>query len=135
MTAKLVEMLGADAAIISEEGFGNPDADLVMNCNNLENKGIKTVLVTDEYAGQDGASQSLADSTPKGDAVVTAGNANEVIDLPVMDTVIGHPEVANIIAGAWDGSLREDGSIEAELQVITGSTNELGFFNLSAKTI
>ncbi|MFC6323798.1 glycine/sarcosine/betaine reductase component B subunit [Companilactobacillus baiquanensis] len=135
MTAKLVELLGADAAIISEEGFGNPDADLVMNCNNLENKGIKTVLVTDEYAGQDGASQSLADSTPKGDAVVTAGNANEVIDLPVMDTVIGHPEVANIIAGAWDGSLRDDGSIEAELQVITGSTNELGFFNLSAKTI
>lgn len=135
MTAKLVELLGADAAIISEEGFGNPDADLVMNCNNLENKGIKTVLVTDEYAGQDGASQSLADSTPKGDAVVTAGNANEVIDLPAMDTVIGHPEVANIIAGAWDGSLREDGSIEAELQVITGSTNELGFFNLSAKTI
>ncbi|MFD1417920.1 glycine/sarcosine/betaine reductase component B subunit [Companilactobacillus keshanensis] len=135
MTAKLVELLGADAAIISEEGFGNPDADLVMNCNNLENKGIKTVLVTDEYAGRDGASQSLADSTPKGDAVVTAGNANEVIDLPVMDTVIGHPEVANIIAGAWDGSLHDDGSIEAELQVITGSTNELGFFNLSAKTI
>ncbi|MQS88216.1 glycine/sarcosine/betaine reductase component B subunit [Companilactobacillus mishanensis] len=135
MTAKLVEMLGADAAVISEEGFGNPDADLVMNCNNLEGKGIKTVLVTDEYAGQDGASQSLADSTPKGDAVVTAGNANQVIDLPVMDTVIGHPEVANIIAGAWDGSLHEDGSIEAELQVITGSTNETGYFNLSAKTV
>ncbi|WP_125771417.1 glycine/sarcosine/betaine reductase component B subunit [Companilactobacillus furfuricola] len=135
MTAKLVEMLGADAAIVSEEGFGNPDADLVMNCNNLENKGIKTVLVTDEYAGRDGASQSLADSTPKGDAVVTAGNANVVVTLPVMDTVIGHPEVANTIAGAWDGSLHDDGSIEAEIQVITGSTNELGFGTLSAKTI
>ena len=34
------------------------DADLVMNCNKLEKKGIKTVLITDEYAGQDGASQS-----------------------------------------------------------------------------
>ncbi|WP_300560025.1 glycine/sarcosine/betaine reductase component B subunit [Companilactobacillus sp.] len=135
MTAKLVEMLGADAAIISEEGFGNPDADLVMNCNNLENKGIKTVLVTDEYAGQDGASQSLADSTPKGDAVVTAGNANVVVNLPVMKTVIGHPEAANVIAGAWDGSLHDDGSIEAEIQVITGATNELGFNTLSAKTI
>lgn len=133
MTAKLVEFLGADAVIISEEGFGNPDADLVMNCNKISDKGIKTVLVTDEYAGQDGSSQSLADSTPKGDAVVTGGNANEVITLPVMKRVIGHPEAANIIAGGYVGSLREDGSINAEIQVITGATSEVGFNYLSAK--
>jgi sarcosine reductase len=132
-TAKLVEMMGADAVIISEEGFGNPDADLVMNCNKITAKGIKTVLVTDEYAGQDGASQSLADSTPKGDAIVTGGNANEVITLPVMKKVIGHPEVANIIAGGYLGSLREDGSINAEIQVITGATSEVGFNYLTAK--
>ncbi|MDR2908502.1 MAG: glycine/sarcosine/betaine reductase component B subunit [Oscillospiraceae bacterium] len=135
MTAKLVEFLGADAAIISEEGFGNPDADLVMNCNKIEKKGIKTTLITDEYAGQDGGSQSLADSTPLGDACVTAGNANEVITLPVMKTVLGYPEVANVIAGGWDGSLAADGSITAEIQVITGATNELGFNYLTAKTI
>lgn len=133
MTAKLVEYLGAEAVIISEEGFGNPDADLVMNCNKIEKKGIKTVLITDEYAGQDGASQSLADSTPLGNAVVTAGNANEVIKLPVMKNVIGYPEVADIIAGGSDGSLKKDGSIVAEIQVITGATNELGFWNLTAK--
>lgn len=132
-TAKLVEFLGADAAIISEEGFGNPDADLVMNCNKIEEKGIKTVLVTDEYAGRDGASQSLADSTPKGNAVVTAGNANEVVVLPPMKKVIGHPEAANVIAGGFSGSLREDGSIEAEIQVITGATSEVGFGYLTAK--
>lgn len=132
-TAKLVELLGADAVIISEEGFGNPDADLVMNCNKITEKGIKTVLVTDEYAGQDGASQSLADSSPKGDAIVTGGNANEVITLPVMKKVIGHPEVANIISGGYLGSLREDGSINAEIQVITGATSEVGFNYLTAK--
>ena len=135
MTAKLVQFLGADAAIISEEGFGNPDADLVMNCNKIEKMGIKTVLITDEYAGQDGASQSLADSTPLGDACVTAGNANMVVTLPPMETVLGYPEVANVIAGGWDGSLKPDGSIEAEIQVITGATNELGFFTLTAKTV
>lgn len=134
MTAKLVELLGVDAAIISEEGFGNPDADLVMNCNKITKKGIKTVLITDEYAGQDGASQSLADSTPAGDAVVTGGNANQVIKLPAMKTVIGYQEVANVIAGGWDGSLAEDGTITAEIQVITGATNELGYGYLSAKT-
>jgi glycine reductase len=135
MTAKLVEFIGADAVIISEEGFGNPDADLVMNCNKIEKKGIKTVLITDEYAGQDGASQSLADSTPLGDACVTAGNANEVITLPKMDTVIGYPEVANVIAGGWEGSLKPDGSIEAEIQVIISATNELGYGYLSAKAV
>ncbi|MCL2368103.1 MAG: glycine/sarcosine/betaine reductase component B subunit [Oscillospiraceae bacterium] len=135
MTAKLVELMGADAVIISEEGFGNPDADLVMNCNKITNKGIKTVLITDEYAGQDGGSQSLADSTPLGDACVTAGNANEVVTLPKLDTVIGYPEAANLIAGGWEGSLRADGSIEAEIQVITGATNELGYGYLTAKEI
>lgn len=133
MVAKLVEFLGADAVIISEEGFGNPDADLVMNCNKVTAKGIKTVLVTDEYAGQDGMSQSLADSTPKGDAVVTGGNANEVVILPAMKKVIGHISAADIIAGGHVGSLREDGSIEAEIQVITGATSEVGFNYLTAK--
>ncbi|MGE5455283.1 MAG: glycine/sarcosine/betaine reductase component B subunit [Methylocystaceae bacterium] len=133
-TSKLVEFMGADAVIISEEGFGNPDADLVMNCRKITAKGIKTVLVTDEYAGRDGASQSLADSHPSGDAVVTGGNANEVILLPPMEKVIGYPEVADIIAGGFAGSLRADGSIMAEIQVITGATNELGFNKMGATT-
>jgi len=132
-TAKLVELLGADAVIISEEGFGNPDADLMMNCVKIEKKGIKTVLVTDEYAGRDGASQSLADANSLANAVVTAGNANEVITLPPMQKVIGHPKVADVIAGGWAGSLQPDGSIIAEIQVITGATNELGYFTLTAK--
>jgi sarcosine reductase len=132
-TAKLVAMLGADGAIISEEGFGNPDTDLIMNCKKIEAMGIKTVLVTDEYAGRDGASQSLADADKAADAVVTAGNANETIVLPPMAKVIGYPEQANVIAGGWAGSLRPDGSIVAEIQVITGATNELGFSRLAAK--
>jgi sarcosine reductase len=132
-TAKLVEFLGADAAIVSEEGFGNPDTDLVMNCNKIEKKGIKTVLITDEYAGRDGGSQSLADSTLLGNAVVTAGNANQVITLPPMENVIGYPEVADQISGGTEGSLKADGSITAEIQVIHGATNELGFGKLTAR--
>ncbi len=86
--------------IISQEGFGNPDTDLIMNCKKIEQKGIKTVIITDEYAGRDGASQSLADADPPlADAVVTGGNANEVIDLPPMDKVIGHIEFVDVIAG------------------------------------
>jgi glycine reductase complex component B subunit alpha and beta len=133
MVAKLVEFLGADGAIISEEGFGNPDADLIMNCTKVEKKGVKTVLVTDEYAGRDGASQSLADADPLADAVVTAGNANEVITLPPMEKLIGYAEPADTIAGGFDGSLKADGSITVEIQAITGATNELGFNKLTAR--
>lgn len=132
-TAKLCKQLGLDVVIVSQEGFGNPDTDLIMNCKKIEGQGVKTVIVTDEYAGRDGASQSLADADPKADAVVTGGNANGVILLPKMDRVIGHIEVADVIAGGFAGSLREDGSIEAEVQVITGATNETGFGFLTAK--
>ncbi|SHJ19060.1 glycine/sarcosine/betaine reductase component B subunit [Lutispora thermophila] len=131
-TAKLAEYLGLDAVIISEEGFGNPDTDLMMNCKKITAKGIKTVLVTDEYAGRDGASQSLADADKAADAVVTAGNANEIIELPPMKKVIGDLKPADVIAGGFAGSLKPDGSIVAELQVITGATSEIGFNKLSA---
>jgi glycine reductase len=131
-TAQLAEFLGLDGAIISQEGFGNPDTDLIMNCKKVEAKGIKTVIITDEYAGQDGASQSLADADAAATAVVTGGNANEVIHLPAMDKVIGHTEYVDIIAGGTEGSLNANGEITVELQAITGATNELGFNKLSA---
>ncbi|NLX62311.1 MAG: beta-aspartyl-peptidase [Tissierellia bacterium] len=132
-TAKLAEYLGLDGVIISQEGFGNPDTDLIMNCKKIEQKGIKTVIITDEYAGRDGSSQSLADADPLANAVVTGGNANEIIELPPMDKVIGSLEYVDTIAGGFDGSLKEDGSITVELQAITGATNELGFNKMSAR--
>ncbi|MBQ3645065.1 MAG: glycine/sarcosine/betaine reductase component B subunit [Synergistaceae bacterium] len=132
---KLAAMLGLDGVVITEEGFGNPDADLIMNCWKAERLGIKTALLTDEYAGQDGASQSLADSCPEGNACVTAGNANEVIVLPPMEKVIGYAHEANVIAGGWNGSLADDGTITVELQAITGATSELGFTKLGAYTL
>ena len=132
-TAKLVEYLGVDAVIVSQEGFGNPDTDLIMNCKKIEMKNIKTVIVTDEYAGRDGASQSLADADERANAVVTGGNANQVVILPKLDKIIGHLEFVDIIAGGAKGSLREDGTILVEIQAITGATNETGFNYLTSK--
>lgn len=132
-TAKLVEYLGLDGVIISQEGFGNPDTDLIMNCKKIEEKGIKTVIITNEYAGRDGASQSLADAHSSANAVVTGGNSNQVIVLPKMDRVIGTLDYVDIIAGGFDGSLSDDGTITVEIQAITGATNELGFNKMSTK--
>ncbi|ABR49715.1 Sarcosine reductase [Alkaliphilus metalliredigens QYMF] len=132
-TAKLCKYLGLDGAVVSQEGFGNPDTDLIMNCKKIEAEGIDTVIVTDEYAGRDGASQSLADADPVANAVVTNGNANEVIVLPPMKKIIGSTQYVDVIAGGFDGSLRADGSIEVEIQAITGATNETGYVKLSSK--
>ena len=132
-TAKLCKMLGLDGVIVSEEGFGNPDTDLIMNCKKIEAEGIKTVVVTDEYAGRDGKSQSLADADQAADALVSGGNANELVRLPKLDKVIGTMEYISKIAGSSDKALQEDGSIEVELQVITGATSEVGFNKLSAR--
>ena len=132
-TSKLCEFLGVDGAIVSQEGFGNPDTDLIMNCKKIEGKGVKTVIITDEYAGRDGKSQSLADADAAADAVVTGGNANQVIILPKLDKVIGTLDYVTKIAGASEETLRADGSLEVELQVLTGATNETGFNKLSAR--
>ena len=132
-TAKLCRLLDLDGVIVSQEGFGNPDTDLIMNTKKIELQGVKTTIITDEYAGQDGKSQSLADADPLADAVVTGGNANQVIILPKMDKVVGTLEDIDRIAGSHAGSLRPDGTIEAEIQVITGATNEMGFGYLSAR--
>jgi glycine reductase len=132
-TAKLVDYLDLDGVVISQEGFGNPDTDLIMNCKKVEATGTHTVIITDEYAGRDGTSQSLADADPSADALVTAGNANQVVTLPKLDRVIGSLDYTEKIAGGFAGSIEADGSITVELQAITGSTNELGFNRLSAR--
>jgi glycine reductase len=129
---KLVEMLGVDGVIISKEGFGNPDADAMMYCAKLEEKGIATAMITDEFAGVDGRSQSLADTTPRADALVSVGNANEMLTLPPMDRVIGDERIIEKMAGGQPGSYSSQG-ITAELQVIVGATNELGYEALSAR--
>lgn len=131
--AKLASYLHLDGAIVSQEGFGNPDTDLILNCTKLEKAGVKTVLITDEYAGRDGKSQSLADADPLADAVVTGGNANEFVTLPKLDKLIGTLDFVTNIAGANEDTLQDDGSLEVEIQVITGATNETGFNKLSAR--
>ncbi len=131
--SKLVKLIGAEGAIVSEEGFGNPDTDMMMLCKKMEEYGIKTVLITDEYAGRDGGSQSLADAVPQADAVISVGNANEVITLPPMKHIIGDLKPAEVIAGGFVGCLAADGGLNIEMQSIMGSTCQLGFGKLTAR--
>ncbi len=131
MAAKLCRMLGFDGVVISEEGFGNPDTDLMMNCKKITRKGIKTVLVTDEFPGKDGKSYSLADVCDEAEAVVSCGNANGVIHFPVMEKLVGTMDYIEEQIGGWHGCKNEDGSFEAEVSIVIGSNSEIGYSNLS----
>lgn len=129
----LVQELEVAGAVVSKEGFGNPDADLMLLIRGLEAAGVRTVALTDEFAGANGASQSLADVTPEADAVVSVGNANERVVLPPVARTLGPLEQVSVLAGGHARSVRDDGSIEVELQALIGATNQLGEGTLSCR--
>ena len=133
MAAKLAEFMGLDGIIITEEGYGNPDTDLMLNCKKIQNKGIDVVLITDEFPGRNGKSQSLADACKEADALVSCGNGNVTVKLPPMEKIIGMTDFIETQIGGYEGSLAFDGSIEAEIQIIIASTIANGFNKLSAR--
>lgn len=120
--AQMAKSLGADAAIVAEEGYGNPDADFIACIVALENAGVKTIGLTNECTGRDGASQPLVTLDEKADAIVSCGNVSDLIELPPMKTVIGELQALarDGLSGGWDNdailgpSVREDGSIIME---------------------
>lgn len=120
--AQLAVSLGADGAVVAEEGYGNPDADFVGCIVALEDAGVKTVGVTNESTGRDGRGQPLVTLDEKCDAIVSCGNVGELIELPPMETVLGELEALarDGNSGGWDydevlgPSVREDGSIIME---------------------
>lgn len=120
--AKLANIMGADGAVLAEEGYGNPDADFIACFVELEKAGVKTVGLTNECTGRDGKSQSLVALDELANAIVSTGNVSELIELPAMDKVIGELEAAGRdgLSGGWaydellGPTVREDGSILIE---------------------
>ncbi len=120
--AQLATSLGADGAIVAEEGYGNPDADFIACCVALEDVGVKTIGVTNECTGRDGASQPLVALDQKVDAIVSCGNVSELIELPPMEIVLGDLQALarDGLSGGWafdevlGASVKEDGSIILE---------------------
>jgi glycine reductase len=117
--AKLAVQLGANGVVMSQEGGGHADTDLMLCCAECEKLGIRTVMLLNEIAGAEGDQQSLVDTVPQADAVVTTGNNDEVIRLPRVERVIG----GSAIAGTDENP---EGALTLELARIYTSTNQLG---------
>jgi len=120
--AQIATSIGADGAILAEEGYGNPDADFIACFAALEDAGVKTVGMTNECTGRDGQSQPLVTLDVKADAIVSCGNVSQLIKLPPMETVVGNLEALakHGLSGGWEddevlgSSVKEDGSIIME---------------------
>ena len=131
MCVELMKMLQLDCAIIIEENKGNPDVDLMLVCKQAERAGIKIVLMTDESAGEDGASQGMADIVQEADAIVTNGNCNAKININPMERVLGDPSLFGKISGTSFEDLQDDGSYNVELLCIPSACNQMGYTTLT----
>lgn len=120
--AQLAKSLGAEGAILAEEGYGNPDADFIACFVALEDAGIKTVGITNECTGRDGRSQPLVALDKKATPIISCGNVSQLLELPPMNEIIG--ELASVgrdgLSGGWEGdeklgpSVRKNGSLIIE---------------------
>jgi glycine reductase len=84
------DILGADGVIITKDGGGQADTDLMQTCERCEERGIKTTILAMELGGAGGSSAgALVDASPRADAIVSVGNSSEDLRLPGMSRIVG----------------------------------------------
>ena len=123
-TVGILKKFGADGVIITKEGGGNADTDLMLMCGSCESEGIRAVLIGNEGAGADGADPSLAHMIPEADAFVTTGNNDEPVELDPVNTLIGRGPLPGVT-----GDLKK--RLTVPVSRIHGATNPLGYGMLS----
>jgi len=128
MSAGLLKsVLDVDGVIITKEGGGHTDVDMMRNCDECEKLGIKTALIDNEWLGPDGTGQpSLLDMSVYANAMISVGNVDEVIDLPRMEIIIGGENMADIA-----GDLK--GEISIPVRSIPNAISQLGLTFLTAE--
>jgi len=121
---EILKNLGADGAVITKEGGGNADTDLMLMCQACESAGIRTVVLGNEAAGPQGADPALAHTLREADAFVTTGNTDELVKLEPVDEVIGRGPLPGVTE-----DLKE--SLNIPVGRINGACNLLGYNSLS----
>lgn len=86
--ANLAVLLGAQGAVLSYSGGGHPAVDFMMTCKKLEERDVKTVLMSPETAVNPEDS-GFVHFVREADAIVSTGNYEEIIELDRVGTVIG----------------------------------------------
>ena len=79
---------GFDAAIVTKEGAGNADNDLMLKVDALEADGLTAVALYAEMSGADGTGPPLV-AGPRRGAVVSTGNYDQRVQLPAVEQAFG----------------------------------------------
>jgi glycine reductase len=124
-TARLARALGAEGAVLTQEAGGNMMMDQMLMCRYAEQLGIKTVVVTFEMGGVNGDDLPLLYTVPEANAMVSAGNREEIVRLPAMERVLG---ARTILFTDVDAS----GEVEMPLRDIASSNDQTGAWTVRA---
>jgi sarcosine reductase len=123
----LKHALMVDGVIITKEGGGHTDVDLMENCESCEALGIKTVLIDNEWLGPDGSGNfPLLTISPKADAIVSVGNIDAIFNLPPMDKVIGGTSMFDL-----GSNLQE--SLRILMRFVPSGISQVGFTYLTTE--
>ena len=123
--AQLASALRADGALVAWLGSGNAFVDVMLTIKACEQRGIKTVLVTYEYGGKDGADTPLLYYVPEAGAVVSAGSHDRWLELPAPERVVGPYEQVKLLTypGAPLVSANEPLRLDARDMMVGGLDN------------
>ncbi len=123
--ADIALKLKCDGVVITQEGGGHADVDLMLAVEECEKLGIKAVIQTNEIAGPLGDLPPLVSYSNMADAVVSNGNNDEIICLDKMERVIGGNSILN-------GKFVAEDSFETNIGIMYTSTNQLGINNMTS---
>jgi glycine reductase len=128
MNAKMAKsILHLDGVVITKEGGGHTDFDLMEACKQCERLGIKTALIDIEMLDQEGEGDyPLIVFEKEADAVVSAGNIEERVSISKMEKVIGGIGMKEIV-----GDPKSENKIP--IWLVSGAISEIGMSKIREK--
>jgi glycine reductase complex component B subunit alpha and beta len=110
--------LGADGVVITTDAGGNSHTDTMLTCRACERAGIKTTVIVAEMADPEATSPGLTDWVPEADCIVSAGNAEELVDEWTPARVLGGETLLDGTPAAAAGRV--------PVRNYLGATNQMG---------
>jgi hypothetical protein len=123
--AEVVRELGADAAIVTTDAGGNSHTDVMLTVRACEQAGIRTAVIVAEMADPESTNPGLTDWVPEADCVVSAGNAEELVESWEPERVLGGDMLLDGTPAAAAGPV--------PIRNYLGATNQMGQLALTAE--
>jgi hypothetical protein len=114
--------LGVDGVVITTDAGGNSHTDTMLTCRACERAGIRTTVIVAEMADPEATSPGLTDWVAEADCIVSAGNAEELVDDWTPKRVLGGD---TLLEGK-----RTDEAGQVPVRDYLGATNQMGQLTL-----